>query len=207
MPRCTHKATSEMVNGSSDPGDDHDNELTRQLQADGELEALELQLQADGELKALELPLSSEDATGAPPPGKVGRAAWRAIAVCIDRDIDFPDWVRSYLRTTADRTKQITENDRTPNRDDVTWAVDLGPGWKKYDPIRDPENVYCEIQQWIDAGKVNGPSEGARLYIKKVLKDRDAKEDTVRGWFKEGRKIVMNEVPDLGTNYNGRDCL
>ena len=173
------------------PGDDGDNDLTKKLQDAGELEGLQP-------------PMSSCDATGAPPPGKVGRAAWKAVAVCIDKGLPFPNWARSYLRETSKRVAEITANDRAPDRDEKDWALNLGPGWKAYNPDTDPETVYSQIQTWIDTGKVPSQSEGVRRYVVGVLKDPKMKDETVRHWFKEGRKIVMTENPDLGMDQTGK---
>lgn len=70
-------------------------------------------------------------------------------------------------------------------------------GYAVFNPYKDPENVYCEIQHWIDSGKVAKQSEGARRYIEEVLKDPGTKVETVSHWFKEGRKI--NEKVNSGT--------
>lgn len=172
-----------MVNSTRDPGGDGDNDLTRQLQDTADLEAVKP-------------PMSPDDATGAPEPGTDARAVWRAVAVCIDKGLPFPDWVRPYLRRTARRVEQITKGNRAPKRDEVVCAVDLSPKWAKVrDPLKDPENVYWQIQHRIDTGKVAGPTAGVRRYIEKVLKDPKAKDETVRDWFKKGRGSVAGENP------------
>lgn len=166
----------------TNPGDAVDNELTKQLEY-------------DGKLRALEPPLSSLDATGAPPPWKeeVERASWLAAAVCIDEGLPIPDWARPYLRKVTGRVLQITENGRTPSRQERAWALDLGAPWCRYDPPTDPVNVYLQIQSWINRSEVAGISAGVRRYIKEVLKNPEMKDETVRYWFKDGRRIVKKD--------------
>jgi hypothetical protein len=70
-------------------------------------------------------------------------------------------------------------------------------GCAVFNPDKDPENVYCEIQQWIDNGKVANQSAGVRRYIEEVLKDPEMKDETVSHWFKEGRKIIEKFDPGI----------
>ena len=70
-------------------------------------------------------------------------------------------------------------------------------GRAAFNPDKDPENVYCKIQKWVDSRKVANQSAGVRRYIEEALKDPETKEETVSDWFKEGRKIVENENPGI----------
>jgi hypothetical protein len=145
-------------------------------------------LEEAADLGALEPPMSSDDATGAPPPGEQdGRAAWRAIAVCIERKLEFPDWALAYLKKTAKRVEQASDTDR------VKRVLDLGAPLDDSELLKDPETVFWTIQMWM---ALRGLSQwqGCTEYIEKVLQDKKMSEETVRKWFRKGREIAKQQM-------------
>ena len=76
--------------------------------------------------------------------------------------------------------------------------------WRKldrYDPLRDPEEVYLTIRGWLTSGKVRNVSEGVRRYLEKKLKDATS-EGTVRVWYYEGRKLWNAHEPPAYSERN-----
>ena len=118
------------------------------------------------------------------------RAAWEAVAYCLGRGIELPEWVKRYLGQTA-----VSLLDHLDNRDlrhPVQLARALGFDLLKkrlahLDPDIDPVEVHREISAWIEQGQVRSIAEGARRYNAVILTGRYSPE-TIRGWFNEGRK-------------------
>lgn len=115
------------------------------------------------------------------------RAAWQAVAFCIDNGLPFPDWVTRYVRTTA---KNLLEHHdaRHPLNLKRALGFDRSNTPEPYDHDRDPEVVYERIVTWRSLGEVKNISEGARRYYKEVLKETGSPE-TVRELFYRGQRL------------------
>lgn len=99
------------------------------------------------------------------------RAAWQAVAFCIEKGLPFPDWVTRYLAATAASLLDHLDNIdvRNPMRLKEVLGIDRLNRPDAYDFDRDPEVVYERIATWIALGEVKNVSKGAERYLAEVL--------------------------------------
>lgn len=113
------------------------------------------------------------------------RAAWQAVAFCIEKGLPFPEWVTRYLAATA--ANLLEHHDaRHPLNLKRALGFDRLNRPDPYDPDRDPEQVYERIATWIADGEAKDITAGARRYHEDVLKGVGPLE-TVRGLFYKGQ--------------------
>jgi hypothetical protein len=117
------------------------------------------------------------------------RAAWQAVAFCIEKGLPFPDWVTRYLAATAaNLTDHLDSRDeRHPTKLIEALGFDSLSTPERYDPYRDPETVYERIVTWLETGEVKNVSKGAERYHKDVLRGV-GEVGTVRGLFYKGQE-------------------
>lgn len=115
------------------------------------------------------------------------RAAWQAIAFCIEKDVPLPDWVTRYLAATAAALLNYHDGQHALNLKRALGFDRLNKP-DAYQPTRDPEEVYERISTWLAAGEVKNISDGARQYHREVLGEIGAVE-TVRELFYRGQKL------------------
>lgn len=118
------------------------------------------------------------------------RAAWQAVAFCIEKGLPFPEWVTRYLAVTASRLlDHLDSRDvRHPMRLNEVLGFDCLNKPDDFDFDRDPEVVYERIATWIALGEVKNIAKGAERYLVEVLCGAGSPE-TVRGLFYKGRKL------------------
>jgi hypothetical protein len=130
------------------------------------------------------------------------RAAWEAVALCIEKGLPFPDWVTRYLATTAKALLDYHDGQHPLNLKRVLGLDRLNKP-DAYDPDRDAEEVYERIATWIADGEVKNISEGARRYHREVLQEIGAVE-TVRELFYRGQNLhPMSRRAQKGTKPLG----
>lgn len=119
------------------------------------------------------------------------RAAWGAIGLCVERGLEFPPWVLTYLGETSAQIEDhlVNRDDRHPQRlwqalglDNLVRDPDAG-----YDRKRDPEEVFEEITTWLTIGECKTVAEGATRYWREVL-DEVGSPETARELFYRGRR-------------------
>lgn len=128
------------------------------------------------------------------------RAAWQAVAICIETGHPFPKWVMRYLATTAGALLDHLDNrdERHPLNLVQALGFDRLKKPDSYDPDRDPEAVYERITTWRATGEVKNISEGARRYHAEVLRGVGSPE-TVRVLFHEGKRRTNSVVNPIVT--------
>lgn len=119
------------------------------------------------------------------------RAAWEAVAFCIEEGLPFPEWVTRHLAATAASLLDYLHNrdERHPMSLIQALGFDRLDKPDAYDPDRDPEFVYERITTWLATGEVKNISEGARRYHAEVLRGVGSPE-TVRELFYRRRKVT-----------------
>lgn len=119
------------------------------------------------------------------------RAAWQAVAFCVEKDLPFPQWLTRYLAATASSLLDHLDNrdERHPMNLLKALGFDRLVKPDAYDPDRDPEFVYERITTWRATDEVKNISEGARRYHAEFLRGAGSPE-TVRVLFHEGKKRV-----------------
>src|SRR5690349_999108 len=81
------------------------------------------------------------------------RAAWEAVAFCIEKGLPFPDWVTRYLATTAKALLDYHDGQHPLNLKRALGLDRLNTP-EPYDPDRDPEAVHERITTWLATGEV-----------------------------------------------------